>query len=64
MVLVDYFGGCARDEVLCHPKEVHEDFGVLASRPRRWFGSLETALSLPTEFHRTCNLRARLAGYS
>ena len=31
LVLVDYLGGCAKEEVLCHPDEVRWDFGALVS---------------------------------
>ena len=31
VVLVDYLGGCAKEEVLCHPDEVRWDFGALVS---------------------------------
>ena len=27
LVLVDYLGACAKEEVLCHPDEVRRDFG-------------------------------------
>ena len=51
MVLVDYLGGCAKEEVLCHPDEVRRDFGALVSLLRRMFGPLETVTSLYTEFY-------------
>ena len=31
VVLVDYLGGCAKEEVQCHPDEVRRDFGALVS---------------------------------
>ena len=51
MVLVDYLGGCAKEEVLCHPYEVRRDFGALLSLLRRMFGPLETVTSLYAEFY-------------
>ena len=38
LVLVDYLGGCAKEEVLCHPDEVRRDFRALVSLLRRVFG--------------------------
>ena len=38
VVLVDYLGGCAKEEALCHPDEVCRDFGALVSLLRRAFG--------------------------
>ena len=49
MVLVDYLGGCAKEEVLCHPDEVRRDFGALVSLLRRMFAPLETVTSLYAE---------------
>ena len=37
MVLVDYLGWCAKQDVLCHPDEVRRDFGALLSMLRRVF---------------------------
>ena len=51
LVLVDYLGGCAKEEVLCHPCEVRRDFGALASLLRRVFGPRETVTSLYAEFY-------------
>ena len=31
VVLVDYLGGCAKEEVICHPDEVRRDVGALVS---------------------------------
>ena len=41
VVLVDYIGVCAKQEVLCRPDEVRRDFGALVSLPRRVFGPWE-----------------------
>ena len=44
VVLMDYLiGGCAKQEVLCHPDEVRRDFRALMSLLRRVFGPWETA---------------------
>ena len=51
MVLVDYLGGCAKEEVLCHPYEVRRDFGTLVCLLRRMFGPRETVTSLYAEFY-------------
>ena len=31
MLLIDYLGGCAKEDVLCHPDEVRRDFEALVS---------------------------------
>ena len=51
MVLVDYLGGCAKEEVLSHPDEVRWDVGAMASLLRRVFGLWETATSPHVEFY-------------
>ena len=51
VALIDNLGGCARDEVLCHPDEVRRDFGALVSLLRRVFGPRETVTSLYAEFY-------------
>ena len=51
MVLIDYLGGDAKDEVLCRPDEVRRDFGALVSLLRRMFGPLQTVTSLHAEFY-------------
>ena len=50
-VLVDYLGGCAKEEVLCHPDEGRMDFGVLVSLLRRVFWPRDTMTSLQAEFY-------------
>ena len=50
-VLIDYLGGRAREEVLCHPEKVRRDFGALVSVLRRRFGPWETVGSLHCEFY-------------
>ena len=51
VVLIDYLGGDAKEEVLCRPDEVRRDFGALVSLLRRMFGPLETVTSLYAEFY-------------
>ena len=51
VLLVDYLGGCAKEEALCYPDEVRRDFGVLVSRLRRVFGPWETVTSLYADFY-------------
>ena len=51
MALIDNLGGCAKEEVLCHPCEVRRDFGALVSLLRRVFGPRETVTSLYAEFY-------------
>ena len=48
LVLVDYLGGCAKEEVLC---EVRRDFGALVSLLRRMYDPCETVTSLYAEFY-------------
>ena len=50
VVFVDYLGGCAKQEVLCHPDEVRRNFGALVSLLRRVFGPWETVTSLYADF--------------
>ena len=51
MVLVKYLGGCAKEEVICHPDEVRRDFGALVSLLRQVFGPWETVKSQYAEFY-------------
>ena len=51
VVLVDYLGGCAKQEVLYHPDEVRRDFGALVSLLRRVFGPWENVTSLYAELY-------------
>ena len=51
MLSIDYLGGCAKEEVLCHPGDVRRDFGALVSLLRRLFGPWETVTSLYAEFY-------------
>ena len=51
VVLIDYLGGDAKDEVLCRPDEVRRDFGALVSLLRRVFGPMQTVTSLYADFY-------------
>ena len=51
MLLLDYLGGCAKEEALCYPDEVRRDFGALVSLLRRVFGPWETVTSLYAELY-------------
>ena len=67
LVSVDYLGGCAKEEVLCHPGEVRRDFGALVSLLRRMFGPCETVASLYAEFYsrmQSVHMGETLAEYS
>ena len=62
VVLIDYLGGDAKDEVLCRPDEVRRDFGALVSLLRRMFGPLETVTSLYAEFYSQARSKQCLIG--
>ena len=65
LVLLDYLGGCAKEDVLCHPDYVRRDFGALVSLLRRMFGPCETVTSLYAEFYsQVQSLGETLAEYS
>ena len=65
IALIVNLGGCARDEVLCHPDEVRRDFGALVSLLRRMFGPWQTVTSLYAEFYtRMQSVHETLAEYS
>ena len=65
MALIYNLGGCARDEVLCHPDEVRRDFGALVSLLRRMFGPWQTVTPLYGEFYTRMQLvHETLAEYS
>ena len=65
VVLVDYLGGCAKQEVLCHPCEVRRDIGTLVSLLRRVFGQRVTVTSLYEELYsRVQSVDETLAEYS
>ena len=65
MALIDNLGGCARDEVLCHPDEVRRDFGALVSLLRRMFEPWQTVTSLYAELYTwMLSVHETLAEYS
>ena len=65
VVLVEYLGVYAKQEMLCHPDEARRDFGALVSLLRRVFGPLETVTSLYGVFYsRTQSEGETLAEYS
>ena len=51
VVLVGYLGGCAKQDVLCHPDDVLRDFLALVSLLRRVFGPRETVTSLYADLY-------------
>ena len=54
VVLMDYLGGCAKEEALCYPDAtdgVRRDFRALVSLLRRAFGPWETVTSLYADFY-------------
>ena len=51
VLLLDYLGGCAKEEALCYPDDVRRDFGALVFRLRRVFGPWETVTSLYADFY-------------
>ena len=51
VVLLDHLGGCAREEVLCHPDMVQCDYDTLIALLKLRFAQHETVHSLSTEFH-------------
>ena len=51
VLLVDYLGGCAKEEALCYPDEVRRDYGALVSLLRRVLGPWETVTSLYSDFY-------------
>ena len=48
---MNYLGGCAKEEVICHPDEVRLDFGALVSLLRQVFGPWETVKSQYAELY-------------
>ena len=51
VLLLDYLGGCAKEEALCYPDDVRRDFGALVSLLRRVFGPWQTVTSLYADFY-------------
>ena len=48
VVLLDHLGGCAREEVLCHPDMVQRDYDALVALLKLRFAPHETVHSLST----------------
>ena len=36
VLLVDYLGGCAKEEALCYPDEVRRDYGAVSAAASPW----------------------------
>ena len=65
VVLLDHLGGCAREEVLCHPDAVRNDYGALVALLKLHFAPHETVHSLSAEFYARVQLgEETLAEYS
>jgi len=65
VVILDHLGGCAREEVLCHPDAVRRDYGALVALLKLRFAPFKTVHSLSTEFHAREQLNGEtLAEYS
>ena len=65
MAILDHLGGCAREEVLCHPDAVRHDYKALVTLLQLRFGPPETVPSLSTAFHARMQLDGEtLADYS
>ena len=50
VVMFDHLGGCAREEVLCHPDAVRNDYGALVALLKLHFAPHETVHLLSAEF--------------
>ena len=65
VVMLDHLGGCAKEEVLCHPLATRQSMESLAALLRSRFGPLETVHSLHAAFHARMQLEGEsLADYS
>ena len=65
VVLLDHLGGCAKEEVLCHPLAMRQSMKSLTALLRSRFGPLETVHSLQAGFHARMQLEGEsLAEYS
>ena len=63
--LVDHLGGCAREDVLCHPIMVQRDNDALVALLTLRFAPHETVNSLSAEFYARVQLDGEtLAEYS
>ena len=65
VVLFDHLGGCAKEEVLCHPHAMRQSVESLTALLRSRFGPMETVPSLHAAFHARMQLEGEsLADYS
>ena len=65
VVLLDHLGGCAKEEVFCHPLAMRQSMESLTALLRSRFGPLETVHSLHAGFHARMQLEGEsLADYS
>ena len=65
VILLDHLGGCAKEEVLCHPLAMRESVESLVALLRSRFGPLESVHSLHAAFHERMQLEGEsLADYS
>ena len=65
MTMFDHLGGCARDEVLCHPEAVRLNCDSLVRLLTLRFGPTESVSSLGTTFHARLQMDGEtLADYS
>ena len=65
VILLDHLGGCAKEEVLCHPLAMRQSVESLVALLRSRFGPLESVHSLHAAFHERMQLEGEsLADYS
>ena len=65
VALFDHLGGCAKEEVLCHPHAMRQSVESLTALLRSRFGPMETVPSLHAAFHARMQLEGEsLADYS
>ena len=65
VVMFDHLGGCAKEEVLCHPNAMRQSVESLTALLRSRFGPMETVPSLHAAFHARMQLEGEsLADYS
>ena len=65
MTIFDHLGGCARDEVLCHPEAIRLNCDSLVKLLTLRFGPTESVPSLSTTFHARLQMDGEtLADYS
>ena len=65
VILLDHLGGCAKEEILCHPLAMRQSVESLVALLRSRFGPLESVHSLHAAFHERMQLEGEsLADYS